>query len=134
MSMILLLTVPLPLSLLALGSFDAGMIFCEYLGAFLLCASAVSLGLLLSCLSRNQAGAFLGSAVVLLTVMLINQLSMSFNLPRFLAQCVNFISLSYHFESFSKGLIDTRDAAFFILSTALFLFINTRVVLFRKWR
>ena len=134
MSMLLLLTVPLPLSLLALGNFDAGMIFCEYLGAFLLCASATSLGLLLSCLSKNQAGAFMGSAVVLLVVMLINRIPMSFNLPLWLAKSINFISLSYHFESFSKGLIDTRDLSFFILSTALFLFLNTRVVIFRKWR
>ncbi|GHV10435.1 hypothetical protein FACS189485_23500 [Spirochaetia bacterium] len=47
---------------------------------------------------------------------------------------INFLSLSFHFESFSKGLIDSRDLAFFILTTALFLFLNTRVLLFRKWR
>ena len=130
----LLLTVPLPLTLISLGSFDAGTIFCEYLGALLLGASAISVGLLLSCLSKNQAGAFLGSAVALMVVMLINQITMSFNLPQWLAQFINFISLAYHFESFSKGLIDSRDLAFFIFSTALFLFINTRVVLYRKWR
>ncbi|MCL2764046.1 MAG: ABC transporter permease subunit [Treponema sp.] len=134
LGMMLLLTVPLPLTLSSLGSFDAGMILCEYLGAFLLGASAVSLGLLLSCLSKNQAGAFLGSAVVLMIVMLINQITMSFDLPQWLAQSINFISLAYHFESFSKGLIDTRDLAFFVLSTALFLFINTRVILLRKWK
>jgi len=130
----LLLTVPVPLSLIPLGSFDAGTIFCEYLGAFLLGASASSLGLLLSCLSRNQGGAFLGSAVALMIVMLINQITMTFNLPQWLAQSINFISLAYHFESFSKGLIDTRDLAFFVISTVLFLFINTRVILYRKWR
>ena len=130
----LVLTVPLPLTLGILGSFDAGTIFCEYFGAFLLGASAVSLGLLLSCLSKNQAGAFLGSAVVLMAVMLVNQITMSTNLPQWLAQSINFISLAYHFDSFSKGLIDSRDLMFFVLSTALFLFINTRVILFRKWR
>jgi ABC-2 type transport system permease protein len=130
----LVLTVPLPLTLGILGSFDAGTVFCEYLGAFLLGASAVSLGLLLSCLSKNQAGAFLGSAVVLMAVMLVNQITMSTNLPHWLARSINFISLSFHFEGFSKGLIDTRDLMFFVLSTALFLFINTRVILFRKWR
>jgi len=134
LTMILLLTLPLPLSLLSLGSFDAGTIFCEYFGAFLLGASAVSLGLLLSCLSKNQAGAFLGSAVVLMAVMLANMLTLSFNLPQWLARFINFISLAYHFESFTKGLIDTRDLAYFVLSTALFLYLNTKVILFRKWR
>jgi len=132
--MMLVLTIPLPLTLTRLGSFDAGMIFCEYLGAFLLGASATALGLLLSSLSKNQAGSFLGSAVVLMAVMLVNQLVFSLNLPQWLAQGINFFSLAFHFESFSKGLIDTRDLAFFVLSTALFLFINTRVILFRKWR
>jgi len=130
----LLLTIPLPLSLLGLGHFDAGTIFCEYLGAFLLGSSATALGLLLSCLSKNQAGAFLGSAVVLMVVMLINMVTFSFNVPGWLARFINFFSLSYHFESFSKGLIDTRELLYFILSTALFLYLNTKVVLFRKWK
>jgi len=133
LGMMLVLTIPLPLTLIQLGSFDAGMIFCEYLGAFLLGASAVALGLLLSSLSKNQAGSFLGSAVVLMAVMLVNQITFSLNLPQWLAQTINFFSLAFHFESFSKGLIDSRDLAFFALSTALFLFINTRVILFRKW-
>lgn len=134
LSMILLLTLPLPLSLLSLGSFDAGTIFCEYLGAFLLGASATALGLLLSCLSKNQAGAFLGSAVVLMIVMLVNQLTFSIDLPQWLARFINFFSLAYHFESFTKGLIDSRDFAYFVLSTCLFLYLNTKVILFRKWK
>jgi len=134
LTMMLILTIPLPLSILRLGSFDLSIIFCEYLGTFLLGASATALGLLLSSLSKNQAGSFLGSAVVLMAVMLITQITYSLNLPQWLAQGINFFSLSFHFESFSKGLIDSRDLAFFVLSAALFLFINTRVILFRKWR
>ncbi|GHV92129.1 hypothetical protein AGMMS50268_26320 [Spirochaetia bacterium] len=130
----LALTIPLPLSIIPLGNFDAGVIAGEYLGALLLGASAISLGLLLSGCSRSQGGAFLGSAVTLLAVMLINRLTLSFNLPQALAECINFLSLSFHFESFSKGLIDSRDLAFFIITTGLFLFLNTRVLLFRKWR
>jgi ABC-2 type transport system permease protein len=128
------LTIPVPLSLLPLGFFDAGVIWGEYAGAFLLGASATALGLFLSCLSKNQAGAFLGSAVVLLFVILSSQFLLTFNLPLWLTEGINFISLSFHFESFSKGLIDTRDLAFFIITTVLFLFFNTRVLLFRKWR
>jgi ABC-2 type transport system permease protein len=131
---ILALTIPLPVTLLPLGDFDGGVIVCEYIGALLLGASATALGLLLSALSKNQAGAFLGSAVVLLVVMLINRLTLSFDLPQWLAEGINFVSLAFHFESFSKGLIDSRDLAFFILSTILFLFLNTRVLIFRKWR
>ncbi|MDR1128324.1 MAG: ABC transporter permease [Treponema sp.] len=131
--LILALTVPVPLSLAPLGRYDGGVIFCEYAGALLLGASAAALGHFLSALSKNQAGAFLGSVVVLLIVMFVNIIPQSVNMPAAAASFVNFISLSFHFESFSKGLIDSRDLAFFILSTALFLYLNTQALLFRKW-
>jgi ABC-2 type transport system permease protein len=133
LTMMLILTIPLPLCLLPLGDFDLGVIVCEYVGAFCMGASALALGLLLSSLSKNQAGSFLGSAVVLMTVMLISQLTFSLNLPYWLAECINFVSLSFHFESFSKGLLDSRDIVYYAASTFLFLFITTRVILFRKW-
>jgi ABC-2 type transport system permease protein len=134
LAVFLLLTVPLPLSILPLGNFDGGIILGEYAGVLLLGASATAMGLFFSSFSRNQAGAFLGSAVVLLTVTLINQISRVLNLPRFAAELCNFLSLSFHFESFSRGILDSRDLAFFILSTLLFLFLTTQVLLFRKWR
>jgi ABC-2 type transport system permease protein len=131
--MMLVLTIPLPLCLAPLGEFDLGVIVCEYLGLVLMGASAVALGLLLSSLSKNQAGSFLGSAVAMMAVMLINNLTFSMNLPFWLSEFINFISLSFHFESFSKGMLDSRDIIYFIASAYLFLFVTTRVILFRRW-
>jgi ABC-2 type transport system permease protein len=130
----LLLTVPFPLSILALGNFDGGIILGEYAGVVLLGASVTALGLFFSSVSRNQAGAFLGSAVVVLAVTLVDRINHILNLPRFIAGILNFLSLSFHFESFSRGILDSRDLAFFILSIHLFLFLTTQVLLFRKWR
>ena len=125
------LTLPVPLTLLPLGYFDPGVIFAEYTGTLMIGASAVALGLFLSSVSKTQAAAFLGSAVVLMFVMLINQFTQ--DLPPFLAGFLNFISLAFHFESFARGLLDSRDIAFFLLTTGLFLFLNTQVLIFRKW-
>jgi ABC-2 type transport system permease protein len=133
LAIILGLTMPIPLTLFPLGDFDIGVIVCEYIGTFLMGASALALGLLMSCLSRNQAAAFLSCAAIMLVVMLINELTFSLNLPGWISGFINFISLSFHFESFSKGLIDTRDLLYYILSTVLFLFLNTQVILYRKW-
>ncbi|MDR2521497.1 MAG: ABC transporter permease subunit [Spirochaetaceae bacterium] len=130
---LLVLSLPLPLSLLPLGNFDGGVIFCEYFGALLLGASATALGLLLSALSKNQIAAFLGAAAALLAVMLINQVQFTQAIPAPLSRFLNFISLNFHFESFSKGLLDSRDLLFFLITTVLFLFLNTRVLLFRKF-
>ncbi|MDR1506612.1 MAG: ABC transporter permease subunit [Treponema sp.] len=133
-AVLLILTLPVPLGVMGLGRFDGGVIAGEYLGALLLGSSAAALGLLLSSLSKSQAGAFLGSASVLVVTMLINNVSAGMNLPRGVTGALNFVSLAFHFESFSRGIIDTRDLGFFVISTVLFLFLNTRVILFRKWR
>ena len=128
----ILLTLPVPLSLLPLGNFEGGVILCEYTGALLLGASAVALGLFLSSISKNQAAAFVGCVVVLLAVMLVKNLTGDW--PPLLSGIVNYISLSFHFESFSRGLLDSRDIAFFLISTILFLFLNTQVLVYRRWR
>jgi ABC-2 type transport system permease protein len=128
----LALTLPVPLTLLPLGYFDPGVIVAEYAGALLLGASAISLGLFLSAVSKTQGAAFLGSAALLMAMVLGS--SFAQDLPAPLARAVNFISLSFHFESFSRGLLDSRDLAFFLLSTGLFLFLNTQVLIFRKWK
>jgi ABC-2 type transport system permease protein len=129
----LVLSAPVPLSLLPLGRFDGGVILCEYIGALLLGGAAAAIGLFLSALSRNQAAAFLGSAACLLVIMLANQIPFSQSLPEPVTSAINFISLSFHFESFSRGILDSRDLLFFILTAVLFLFLNTRVLIFRKW-
>jgi ABC-2 type transport system permease protein len=127
------LTLPVPFSLSSLGSFDWGAITGEYLGAILLGAAATALGQFLSSLAKNQVSAFLGGVVVLLAVTLVNQITVFLDLPRFLAELINYLSLAFHFESFAKGVVDSRDLAYFLLFTGLFLYLNARVVLFRKW-
>jgi len=127
------LTIPVPLTLIPLGNFDAGVIAAEYLGALLMGASAVALGLLLSCLSRNQAGAFLATATALLLTMLAGPLVFGMGLPYQVGRLVNFLSLPFHFEGFSRGLLDSRPIVHFLSGTFLFLFLSTRVILRGKW-
>jgi ABC-2 type transport system permease protein len=134
LALLLVLSLPLVLVIMPMGNFDGGVIVCEYLGTLLYGAAASALGLLLSSLSKNQAAAFMGSAAVLLAIMLINQITFTQALPSWLSNIFLYVSLNYHFESFAKGLLDSRDLVFFVASTLLFLYITTRVLIFRKWR
>ena len=133
LAIIIGLTIPVPLSVLPMGRFDGGVIVAEYLGTLLLGASGIAIGLFLSSLAKNQGGAFLGTATALLVTMLLTQFTQMPAIPVRLAEILNFFSLSFHFESFTRGVFDTKDAVYFILTTLLFLFLNTRVLLFRKW-
>ena len=127
----LLLTIPVPLSLFPLGYFDPAVVFTEYSGALLLGSSAAALGLFLSSVSKSQGAAFLGGVAFLMAVILANNFSS--HLPPFPASVVNYFSLSFHFESFSRGLLDSRDITYFLVSTGFFLYLNIQVLVSRKW-
>ena len=126
-------TLPLPLGLMLLGRFDLGVLFSEYLGVLFFGSGATALGLLCSALAKNQINAFLLGFVILLSSTLANQAIALDGLPAILADSIAVFSLAFHYETFSKGVLDSRDISYFIFATALPLFLNTRVLLYRKW-
>jgi len=130
----LALTLPMPLSLAPLGRFDAGIIIAEYFGIIMFAGAGIALGTYVSSLTKNQIVAFLLSMSILLALMLIDMISHGGILPDFIVNFLNFFSLNYHFESFVKGILDTRDLLFFLVFTAAFLFLTERRLVLRKWR
>lgn len=130
----LALTIPVPLTIAPLGDFETGQIVGQYLGVLVLGAAGLAIGLFVSSLSRNQITAFILSAVVLLFLTLINQVNFLVDLPEWLGFVFNYLSLDYHFSSFEKGLVDSRDLVFYTALAALFLYLNAKVLVFRKWR
>ncbi len=132
--LMLVLTIPVPLTIAPLGDFEVGQIVAQYIGVLALGAAGLAIGLFVSSLSKNQITAFIFSAVVLLLLTLINQVNFLVELPEWLGTVFNYLSLDYHFSSFEKGLVDTRDLVFYLALTALFLYLNTKVLVFRKWR
>ncbi|MBN2551463.1 MAG: ABC transporter permease subunit [Spirochaetales bacterium] len=127
------LTLPLPLMLGRFGNFDWGEILGQYIGVILLGAAGISVGLFVSSLVSNQISSFLISLFVLLVLTLISQVNLVFPLPPWAAGIVNFVSLGYHFSNFQRGLIDTRDLLYYAVVSALFLYLNTKTLVFRKW-
>ena len=134
LSAMLVLTVPVPLSVSLLGDFDAGQVAGEYAGLILLGMAAVSVGQFVSSLSRNQISAFIGGVGVLMVFTLIGFANVVTTLPGWLASTVRYLSFDEHFQSFIRGVFDTRDAAYFLMITALFLSMTARVLIARKWR
>ena len=127
------LTLPLPLLLSRFGDFDWGEILGQYIGVVLLGAAGISVGLFVSSLMANQISSFLISLFVLLALTLISQVNRVFAIPPWAAGVVNFVSLGYHFSNFQRGLIDTRDLLYYGIVSALFLYLNTKTLVFRKW-
>jgi ABC-2 type transport system permease protein len=133
LGLMIALTLPLPLLLSRFGEFDWGEILGQYIGVVLLGAAGISVGLFVSSLMSNQISSFLISLFVLLVLTLISQVNLVFALPPWAAGMVNFVSLGQHFSNFQRGLIDTRDLLYYGIVSALFLYLNTKSLVFRKW-
>ena len=127
------LTLPIPLLLSRFGTFDWGEILGQYIGVVLLGAAGVSVGLFVSSLTSNQISSFLISLFVLLVLTLVSQVNRVFALPPWAAEFVNFVSFGHHFSNFQRGLIDTRDLLYYGIVSCLFLYLNTKTLVFRKW-
>jgi ABC-2 type transport system permease protein len=130
----MVLSIGVPLSVAPLGSFEPGQIATQYLGVLLLGCAGLAGGQLISALSSNQISAFLFSVVFLLFITLIGQIPSIVVLPAWIATVLSRVSLDYHFDSFGKGVLDTRAALYFIVLSAGFLSVTVKVLLVRRWR
>jgi ABC-2 type transport system permease protein len=54
--------------------------------------------------------------------------------PGWLGAIFGWLSLDYHFESFRKGLFDSRDAVYYLVLILGSLTFTTRVLLLRRFR
>ena len=109
----------MPLSLALAGRLDTGLVLSAALGVWLLLASFTAIGLYLSSLTRQQAvAAFAGIAVLMLSWLLALLAGTGIG---WLDEALRQLSSLGHLESLLRGLIDSRDVAWFVLVTALFI-------------
>jgi ABC-2 type transport system permease protein len=132
-AMALALTIPVPLAASLLGSFDAGILVTQYLGVLLEASAAVALGEWISSLAKNQVSAFVGSVLALLFLVLVDRVSGFLGAKGLVASLLNWLSLSFHYDSFSRGVVDTRDLAYYLSASVLFLYLAAWGLTRRKW-
>jgi ABC-2 type transport system permease protein len=131
---VVVLSLPVPLLVATLGALEPGAVATQYLGVLLLGCAGLAAGQFVSALSANQVSAFLFSVLVMLFITMIGQVPALVVLPGWLAGTLTWLSLDFHFDSFGKGVFDTRDALYFIVLAAGFLYFTTRVLFIRRWR
>ena len=106
-------TLPYVITIASIGNLDQGAVFCGYLGLILLSAVYISIGLYASSVTSNQIVAFLIAIFIGLFFQIIfDMLARTFN--GVMGQVFNFLSVSTHFESMSRGVIDTKDLIYFL--------------------
>lgn len=128
------LTISLPLTVAWLGDPDPGPIVGGYVGALLLGASYVAVGLFCSSLTENQIVAVIASVVLLVALVLVGAPGVLTFAPEPLVPFFQYLSLQTHFESLGRGVIDTRDVLYYLSTVAFFLALTVWSVESRKWR
>jgi len=115
-----------------LGNPDWKPILCGYLGILLLGGAFLSFGTFTSSLTQNQIVAAVLSFGALLMFWIIGWLK---NLvgPA-MGEFVEYISITKHLDTFTKGVLDSRDLLYYVLFIAFFLFLTFRQMGSCRWR
>lgn len=114
----LLLTLPYYISIAAMGPIDTGATICGYLGLILMSMVYISIGIFASSITKNQIVAFLLSLFIGVFFLIIFSV-LSNNFTGFLGQLFSYLDLSTHFDSISRGVVDTKDIIYFLSITVL---------------
>ena len=117
-----------------IGNVDVGGIIGSYFGLIFLSAVFVSISLFTSSVTRSQIVAFLGGAFICFifyyAVEVLARLGVFYGKSDYLVEQIGLYS---HYESISRGIVDTRDVVYFLSFIALFTLFTRTSLASRKW-
>jgi len=131
-TVMLVLTSLYPLLLFKYASPEIGPILTGYVGLFFVGAAYVAMGLFFSSLSDNQMVAGVSTFGCGLIFLIISSIA-PFVSP-VAGQILGQLSILEHFDSFSKGILNSNDVIYYLCFTAFFLFLSSRVLDSNRWR
>ncbi len=133
LALIIFLSLYMPLLIFVHGKVSVGHIFAGSLGLLLLGSASVAIGTFASSLTRNQVVAAVISGAILVTALMMWMLAKVADAP--LDDIFTAMSLwNKHFQSFQKGVINSRDVIFYLSITFFFLLATTKTLEARRWR
>jgi ABC-2 type transport system permease protein len=115
------------------GNVDSGAVIGSYIGLFLLAASFVAMGIFASSITKNQIIAF--AIGVFLCFFAFNAFDSLSRLLTFSSvdTLISSLGINEHYQSISRGVLDTRDLIYFLSFIGLFLVLTKTVIGGRKW-
>ena len=128
-----LLTFPYVIFLFVYSSPDIGPFITNYLGMLLLGMAFVSLGIFASAVTERQVVAAVISFGALIMFWVISWVENKSANP-LLGKILEDVSIFTHMENFTRGIINTHDIVYYLLFTALFLFLALMALESRTWR
>lgn len=115
------------------GNIDTGGIAGSYIGLLFIGSAFVSIGVFASAISDNQIVAFIVAMFLCFFLHIGFESISSFALFGTLDRIIGMLGSNAHYNSLSRGVIDTRDLVYFISLTLFFLLLTRFVLERRKW-
>jgi ABC-2 type transport system permease protein len=109
----LLLTLPYYITVSFLGNIDHGAVWSGYIGTLFMAAAYIGIGMFASSVTNNQIIAFLLALFISVFFLIIFDV-LSGNFTGAVGQLLDFLSLSTHYDSISRGVVDTTDVIYFL--------------------
>ncbi|MBI1987270.1 MAG: ABC transporter permease subunit [Nitrospinae bacterium] len=131
-ALMLALTLVYVLLMAFYGDPESGPVITGYLGLLMLGAAFIARGILASSLTENQVVAAALSFGFLLLFWAISWATF-FTGPK-LGSVLTYLSLMDHLNSFSKGVIETKDVVYYLGFTFYCLFLTLRSLESKRWR
>lgn len=132
LTVLLALTLVYAITLASIGPVDNGPTFGGYLGLLLMGGAYVAIGVMASSFTRNQIVAFILAFAISFALYLFGRIVQI--VPESLQPVVAFLSMDAHFESISRGVIDSRDVIYYLSVMAVSLVIATVSLESRRWK
>jgi len=129
----LVCTLPYYITLSQLGNVDDGAVIGGYMALLMLSASYISIGLFSSSLTQNQIVAFLTALTIGIFFHLLFDV-IGNTITGVAGSVFNYLSMSVHFESMSRGVVDSRDLVYFISIIAIGLLSSQVMLSKRNWQ
>jgi len=131
-TIVLALTLPYYISVSFLGPVDHSAVWCGYLGLMLMSAAYISIGIFSSSLSSSQIVAFLVALFVgVFFHFLFGLLAQSVGA---LGRFFEYLSVTSHYQSVVRGVLDSRDVIFFLSLVVTGIFCAGVVMIRRKFQ
>ncbi len=115
------------------GNVDSGAVIGSYIGLMFLAASLVAIGIFASSISDNQIVAFILAVFISFICYAgfdsFSKLDLFGKIDNTIAQ----IGINDHYQSMSRGVVDSRDLIYFLGFIGFFVLLTKTVLESRKW-
>lgn len=112
---------------------DVGGTFGSYIGLFFLAAIYVAIGLFASAITQNQIVSFVVGIIIAFFFYMGFEYITQIGIWGGFAAVIDYFGINTHYNSISRGVVDTRDIIYFISVIALFVYLTKFVLEKRKW-